>query len=113
MAHTKSARSPYDCPPSFVPAFLFCNIAVQGIHPLPVFFSSDAWPPIFMFIFSFSNGYICSICMMKGPESLPVALRPTGGTILSFSINTGLFSGSMLSFLVLHFLCNCNPLAMS
>ena len=95
----------------FIPAFLLCNVVIRKSHPLPVWFSSDVWPIVFMALFSFTNGYIVSLCMMKGPESLPVAERPTAGIILSFFMNTGLFGGSCLSFVVLHFLCNCNPLA--
>ena len=94
----------------FIPAFLFCNLVIYKKHELPVVFASDVWPIAFMAFFSFTNGYIVSVSMMNGPESVPIAERPSAGTILSFFMNTGLFGGSCLSFVILHFLCGCNPL---
>lgn len=50
----------------FVPLFMLCN--VQPRYYLPVLFSHDAWYIIFMIVFSFSNGYLASLCMCFGPK---------------------------------------------
>lgn len=50
----------------FVPLFMLCN--VQPRHYLPVLFAHDAWYIIFMIFFSFSNGYLASLCMCFGPK---------------------------------------------
>uniref|UniRef100_A0A8C0YGK7 Solute carrier family 29 member 1a n=1 Tax=Cyprinus carpio carpio TaxID=630221 RepID=A0A8C0YGK7_CYPCA len=50
----------------FVPLFMLCN--VQPRHNLPVVFAHDAWYIIFMILFSFSNGYLASLCMCFGPK---------------------------------------------
>ncbi|XP_066535223.1 equilibrative nucleoside transporter 1a isoform X2 [Hoplias malabaricus] len=51
----------------FVPLFILCN--VQPRNYLPVVFAHDAWYIIFMILFSFSNGYLASLCMCFGPNS--------------------------------------------
>ncbi|KAL0178597.1 hypothetical protein M9458_027491, partial [Cirrhinus mrigala] len=49
----------------FVPLFMLCN--VQPRTNLPVLFAHDAWYIVFMILFSFSNGYLASLCMCFGP----------------------------------------------
>lgn len=50
----------------FVPLFMLCNVWPR--HSLPVFFEHDAWYIIIMIFFSFSNGYLASLCMCFGPK---------------------------------------------
>lgn len=50
----------------FIPLFMLCN--VQPRYYLPVLFAHDAWYIIFMIFFSFSNGYLASLCMCFGPK---------------------------------------------
>ncbi|GAA6229117.1 equilibrative nucleoside transporter 1 [Lates japonicus] len=50
----------------FIPLFMLCN--VQPRHYLPVPFAHDAWYIIIMIFFSFSNGYLASLCMCFGPK---------------------------------------------
>ncbi|TRY97603.1 hypothetical protein DNTS_004740 [Danionella cerebrum] len=50
----------------FVPLFIFCNVSERAT--LPVLFEHDAWYIIFMIFFSFSNGYLASLCMCFGPK---------------------------------------------
>ena len=45
---------------------MLCN--VQPRHRLPAIFTHDAWYIIFMIFFSFSNGYLASLCMCFGPK---------------------------------------------
>ncbi len=51
---------------AFIPLFMLCN--VQPRTYLPVLFAHDAWYIIFMIFFSFSNGYLASLCMCFGPK---------------------------------------------
>lgn len=50
----------------FVPLFLLCN--VQPRSHLPVVFTNDIAPIIFMWLFAMSNGYLGTLCMMYGPR---------------------------------------------
>lgn len=50
----------------FVPLFMLCNVVPRFY--LPVLFSHDVWYIIFMILFSFSNGYLASLCMCFGPK---------------------------------------------
>lgn len=50
----------------FVPLFMLCNVKPRSY--LPVLFAHDAWYIIFMILFSFSNGYLASLCMCFGPK---------------------------------------------
>lgn len=50
----------------FVPLFMLCN--VQPRSRMPVWFEHDAWYIVFMILFSFSNGYLASLCMCFGPK---------------------------------------------
>ncbi|XP_051503872.1 equilibrative nucleoside transporter 1-like [Myxocyprinus asiaticus] len=80
----------------FVPLFVFCN--VQPRHYLPVFFAHDAWYIIFMILFSFSNGYLASLCMCFGPKKVSQHEAETAGAIMAFFLSLGLALGAALSF---------------
>ncbi|KAG7265698.1 hypothetical protein CRUP_010442 [Coryphaenoides rupestris] len=61
----------------FVPLFMLCN--VQPRSYLPVLFEHDAWYIIFMIFFSFSNGYLASLCMCFGPKKVAQHEAETAG----------------------------------
>uniref|UniRef100_A0A3Q3W7D3 Uncharacterized protein n=1 Tax=Mola mola TaxID=94237 RepID=A0A3Q3W7D3_MOLML len=80
----------------FIPLFMLCN--VQPRYYLPVLFSHDAWYIIFMIIFSFSNGYLASLCMCFGPKKVPPHEAETAGAVMAFFLSLGLALGAALSF---------------
>ncbi|XP_061646736.1 equilibrative nucleoside transporter 1-like isoform X2 [Phyllopteryx taeniolatus] len=80
----------------FVPLFMLCN--VQPRHYLPVLFSHDAWYIVFMVLFSFSNGYLASLCMCFGPKKVSQQEAETAGAIMAFFLSLGLALGAALSF---------------
>ncbi|XP_047010303.1 equilibrative nucleoside transporter 1a isoform X2 [Ictalurus punctatus] len=80
----------------FVPFFILCN--VQPRSNLPVVFAHDAWYIVFMIIFSFSNGYLASLCMCFGPKKVAQHEAETAGAIMAFFLSLGLALGAALSF---------------
>ncbi|XP_035029305.1 equilibrative nucleoside transporter 1 [Hippoglossus stenolepis] len=80
----------------FIPLFMLCN--VQPRNYLPVLFSHDAWYIIFMIFFSFSNGYLASLCMCFGPKKVPPHEAETAGAIMAFFLSLGLALGAAISF---------------
>lgn len=79
----------------FIPLFLLCNLSNSQ---LPVIFTSDAWPVIFMIFFALSNGYVSSTCMQMGPAMVPSSDAPLAGTIMIFCLTAGLMGGAVVSF---------------
>ncbi|PWA25985.1 hypothetical protein CCH79_00001825 [Gambusia affinis] len=80
----------------FIPLFMLCNV-----HPrknLPVAFAHDAWYIFFMILFSFSNGYLASLCMCFGPKKVPQHQAETAGAIMAFFLSLGLALGAAVSF---------------
>uniref|UniRef100_A0A3B4ARN3 Uncharacterized protein n=1 Tax=Periophthalmus magnuspinnatus TaxID=409849 RepID=A0A3B4ARN3_9GOBI len=80
----------------FIPLFILCN--VQPRNNLPVLFYHDAWYIIFMIFFSFSNGYLASLCMCFGPKKVAPHEAETAGAIMAFFLSLGLALGAAVSF---------------
>lgn len=80
----------------FIPLFILCN--VQPRQYMPVMFAHDAWYIIFMIFFSFSNGYLASLCMCFGPKKVSQHEAETAGAIMAFFLSLGLALGAALSF---------------
>ncbi|KAI2658104.1 Equilibrative nucleoside transporter 1 [Labeo rohita] len=80
----------------FVPLFMFCNVTPRS--NLPVLFAHDAWYIVFMILFSFSNGYLASLCMCFGPKKVSQHEAETAGAIMAFFLSLGLAVGAALSF---------------
>ncbi|XP_059421703.1 equilibrative nucleoside transporter 1-like isoform X2 [Carassius carassius] len=80
----------------FVPLFMLCNVQPRVL--LPVVFAHDAWYIIFMILFSFSNGYLASLCMCFGPKKVSQHEAETAGAIMAFFLSLGLALGAALSF---------------
>ncbi|XP_030603902.1 equilibrative nucleoside transporter 1-like [Archocentrus centrarchus] len=81
----------------FIPLFMLCN--VQPRETLQTaWFSHDAWYIIFMIFFSFSNGYLASLCMCFGPKKVSQHEAETAGAIMAFFLSLGLALGAAVSF---------------
>jgi solute carrier family 29 (equilibrative nucleoside transporter), member 1/2/3 len=99
----------------FIPLFMLCNHACQpsvddtGCKDFskdyqftrkdwPVAFRHDAWPVLFMVVFSVSNGYCGTACMMSAPQLVPPAAGKQAGTIMASCLVIGIAVGSVASF---------------
>ncbi|XP_032408189.1 equilibrative nucleoside transporter 1-like [Xiphophorus hellerii] len=80
----------------FIPLFMLCNVYPR--ENLPVAFAHDAWYIGFMILFSFSNGYLASLCMCFGPKKVPQHQAETAGAIMAFFLSLGLALGAAVSF---------------
>lgn len=68
-----------------------------------VYIKSDAAYIIFNILFSVSNGYINSICLMHGPKTLNNPQdQSRAASILVFFLMLGLTVGSVMSAPILH-----------
>jgi len=79
----------------FFPLFLLCNVSSTI---LPVVFSNDFYPIAFMIVFAVSNGLTSTVCMMVGPSMVPANEQEMAGNVMVFSLSSGLFMGSVVSF---------------
>lgn len=82
----------------FIPLFLMCNYSPRGGRLLPYVFNHDFYPIIFNILFSVSNGYLGSLCMMYGPKLVAIEYAETAGTMMSLFLQLGLTFGACLSF---------------
>jgi equilibrative nucleoside transporter 1/2/3 len=80
----------------FLPAFMLCNVAGTV---LPVVFKHDAFPYLFMALFSFTNGLLATMSMMIAPTLVKFDDKKTVGALMTFLLSTGLLAGSCASFL--------------
>ena len=85
---------------AFIPLFMLCNY--QPRHHLPVVFGHDAYPIVFNILFSISNGYLASLCMMYGPERAPEGMMETAGATMQLFLTIGLGIGSLLSLAIVN-----------
>ena len=92
----------------FLPLFMLCHVDKSSI---PTAFKSDFFPIVFMVLFACSNGYLSSCMMMRGPGLVPKEFQELAGTTMVFALSCGLGAGSIMSFAVHAFICQCNPFA--
>ena len=85
---------------TFIPLFMFCNY--QPRHHLSIIFNHDAYPIVFNILFSVSNGYLASLCMMYGPERAPEGMMETAGATMQLFLTIGLGFGSLLSLAIVN-----------
>jgi Nucleoside transporter len=71
------------------PLFLFCT--------KPHWFVSDIFPYAFLIVFSMSNGYLASLCMMYAPSIVDDDDRESAGYIMSLCLQTGILLGSNIA----------------
>ena len=81
----------------FVPLFALCNYRPHN-RRLPVLLKHDAYPIVINILFSVSNGYLGSLCMMYGPKLVHPKHAEIGGTIMALFLSCGLALGAALSF---------------
>ncbi|XP_028459666.1 equilibrative nucleoside transporter 2-like [Perca flavescens] len=81
----------------FIPLLMMCNVQDSR---LSVFFSHDAAFVIIMALFSFSNGYLASLCMAYAPQLVRSKDCETAGSLMTFFLVLGLALGASFSFLL-------------
>jgi len=81
----------------FLPLFLLCNIRPNERGLTTVQFESDVAYIIIMLLFSVSNGYIGSICMISGPQLVRAEEAQTAASLMVALLGLGLGSGAFLS----------------
>jgi len=81
----------------FIPLFLFCNIRPADRGLTFVLFESDVAYIIIMLLFSVSNGYIGSICMICGPQVVRSEEAQTAASLMVAILGFGLGMGAFLS----------------
>lgn len=86
----------------FMPLFLVCNVIVSEQRKLPVLIQNDFVYFLIVWIFAVTNGWICSLCMMTAPQLKTIQSpkeKSMTGSVMSFSLVTGLAIGGSLSFI--------------
>ena len=81
----------------FVPLFALCNYRPE-VRRFPVLLKHDAYPIAINVLFSVSNGYLGSLCMMYGPKLVHPKYAEVSGTIMALFLSCGLALGAGLSF---------------
>lgn len=81
----------------FFPLILLCKIQDSR---LPVVFTSDAWPLLFISLMAISNGYVATRCMIMGASAVAPTDSGLAGTIMIFSLTLGLLLGACSSFML-------------
>ena len=85
---------------AFIPLFLLCNANPLGRNLTSVYFYHDAFYIGFMALFSLSNGYLSSICMMSAPQLVKGSEAQTAAGMMVALLGLGLGAGSLMSFSV-------------
>jgi len=81
----------------FVPLFVLCNIERDENSLTSVVFESDVAYIFIMLLFSITNGYIGSICMICGPQVVRSEEAQTAASLMVAMLGLGLGSGAFLS----------------
>ncbi|XP_044045414.1 equilibrative nucleoside transporter 2-like isoform X2 [Siniperca chuatsi] len=81
----------------FIPLLMLCNVHNSR---LTVLFSHDCAFVTIMALFSFSNGYLASLCMAYAPQLVRCKDCETAGSLMSFFLVLGLALGASFSFLL-------------
>merc|ERR550532_1172110 len=81
----------------FIPLFLFCNLNPTNRVLTYVAFESDTVYIIIMLLFSISNGYVGSICMISGPQVVAPEEASTAANLMVACLGLGLGVGAFTS----------------
>ncbi|XP_029025339.1 equilibrative nucleoside transporter 2-like [Betta splendens] len=81
----------------FIPLLMFCNVKNSQ---LSVLFRHDLAFVAIMALFSFSNGYLASLCMAYAPQFVRCKDCETAGSLMTFFLALGLALGASFSFLL-------------
>lgn len=82
---------------AFVPLFLFCNLTPDNRELTGVYFTYDYVYIIIMVLFSLTNGYLSSICMMSAPQICQEEEAQTAASLMVALLGLGLGAGSACS----------------
>lgn len=80
----------------FIPLFLLCNH--NPLSAIPIVFAHDSWYILFMLLFSLSNGYCSSLCMMYGPKVVSEDKAEVASSMMAAMLGLGLLTGGLSSF---------------
>jgi len=81
----------------FIPLFLYCNIRPNDRSITSVAFESDTAYIVIMMLFSISNGYVSSICMISGPQMVAGEEASTAANLMVACLGLGLGLGAFIS----------------
>ncbi|KAM6940534.1 equilibrative nucleoside transporter 2-like [Xenentodon cancila] len=81
----------------FIPLLMMCNIRDSKTT---VVFRHDCAFVVIMALFSFSNGYLASLCMAYAPQLVRCKDCETAGSLMTFFLILGLAVGASFSFLL-------------
>lgn len=81
----------------FIPLLMMCNIPDSK---LTILFKHDCAFVVIMMLFSFTNGYLASLCMAYAPQLVRSRDCETAGTLMTFFLFLGLTVGASFSFLL-------------
>jgi len=81
----------------FIPLFLMCN---NNLEAMPDYFENDGFYIAIMLLFSISNGYLSSLCMMFGPGLVDEKDAEKAGSLMAAFLGLGLMMGGFSSFAV-------------
>ena len=81
----------------FIPLFLYCNIRPNDRNITEVVFESDTAYIAIMKLFSISNGYVSSICMISGPQMVAGEEASTAANLMVACLGLGLGLGAFIS----------------
>uniref|UniRef100_A0A3B3XNY6 Solute carrier family 29 member 2 n=2 Tax=Poecilia mexicana TaxID=48701 RepID=A0A3B3XNY6_9TELE len=81
----------------FIPLLMMCNIPTSK---LTVLFRHDGAFVVIMALFSFSNGYLATLCMAYAPQLVRSRDCETAGSLMTFFLVLGLAVGASFSFLL-------------
>ena len=81
----------------FLPLFLFCNLDPDNRGLTSVLFESDIAYIVIMMLFSISNGYVGSVCMISGPQIVRGEEAGTAASLIVACLGLGLGIGASLS----------------
>jgi len=81
----------------FVPLFLVLNIERSADSMTNTYISSDVAYIIIMLLFSITNGYVGTICMMSGPQIVRSEEAQMAASLMVAFLGIGLASGAFMS----------------
>ena len=83
----------------FIPLLLMCNLQPRS-NPM-VWFTSDFWPMLMIFLFGWSNGHILSLAASYAPQDVVGdGNKASIGTIQAVAAALGLVGGSIMVFVI-------------
>jgi len=85
---------------AFIPLFVFCNVFPDDRSFSSVLFPSDTVYIVTMLLFSMSNGYLASVCMISAPQVCIPEEQQTAASLMVALLGLGLGSGAMLQGVV-------------